>query len=100
MDLNSTITVENDKSQHEAPLNNTTESSHTNNYKELYQDLMQQFECEKKLNNSMVDALENKVSELIAENDTLKISNIKIKKQQLEFEGEIAELKQKLQNLS
>jgi hypothetical protein len=29
----------------------------------------------------MVDALENKVSELIAENDTLKISNIKIKKQ-------------------
>jgi len=28
----------------------------------------------------MVDALENKVSELIAENDTLKISNIKLKK--------------------
>ena len=50
------------------------------NYRELYQDLVQQFECEKKLNNSMVDALENKVSELIAENDTLKLSNIKLKK--------------------
>jgi len=28
----------------------------------------------------MTDALENKVSELIAENDTLKISNIKLTK--------------------
>jgi hypothetical protein len=42
--------------------------------------LVQQFECEKKLNDSMLDALENKVSELIAENDTLKLQNIKLKK--------------------
>jgi hypothetical protein len=57
-----------------------TNSTGGGNYRELYQDLVQQFECEKKLNNSMVDALENKVSELIAENDTLKVSNIKLKK--------------------
>lgn len=41
----------------------------------------------------MVDALENKVSELIAENDTLKISNIKLKKQHEEYESDISELK-------
>ena len=57
-----------------------TNSTGGGNYRELYQDLVQQFECEKKLNNSMVDALENKVSELLAENDTLKVSNIKLKK--------------------
>jgi hypothetical protein len=38
--------------------------------------LAQQLECEKKLNESMLDALENKVSELIAENGTLKVKNI------------------------
>ena len=70
-----------------------TISHSQSNYKELYQDLCQQFECEKKLNYSMVDALENKVSELIAENDTLKLSNIKLKKQHEEYESDIAELK-------
>ena len=45
-------------------------------YKELYNDLQQQLKCEKKLNLKMTDVLENKVSELIAENSTLKLSNI------------------------
>jgi len=76
MELN-TSRLEEDKSDGGA----MTETNSTGgNYRELYQDLIQQFECEKKLNNSMVDALENKVSELIAENDTLKVSNIKLKK--------------------
>lgn len=76
MELN-TSRLEEDKSDG----GGMTETNSTGgNYRELYQDLIQQFECEKKLNNSMVDALENKVSELIAENDTLKVSNIKLKK--------------------
>lgn len=76
MELN-TSRLEEDKSDGGA----MTETNSTGgNFREMYQDLIQQFECEKKLNNSMVDALENKVSELIAENDTLKVSNIKLKK--------------------
>jgi hypothetical protein len=76
MELN-TSRLEEDKSDG----GDMTETNSTGgNFKEMYQDLIQQFECEKKLNNSMVDALENKVSELIAENDTLKVSNIKLKK--------------------
>jgi regulator of replication initiation timing len=48
----------------------------------------------------MLDALENKVSELIAENDILKLSNIKLKKQHSEFETDISELKIKVQSLT
>jgi hypothetical protein len=33
-------------------------------------------ECERKLNQQMIDVLEDKVSELIAENGTLKLKNI------------------------
>ena len=50
-------------------------------YKELYHDVKQQLECEKKLNLSMIDVLENKVSEMIAENGTLKMHNIQLAKQ-------------------
>ena len=46
----------------------------------MISDLRQQLDCEKKLNHSMTEALENKVSELIAENDKLKLSNIKMQK--------------------
>jgi regulator of replication initiation timing len=45
----------------------------------------------------MIDALENKVSELIAENGTLKLSNIKLNKKHQEYEADIAELKQKVE---
>lgn len=45
-------------------------------YKEMYYDVVQQLECEKKLNYNMLDVLENKVSELIAENGTIKVKNI------------------------
>jgi hypothetical protein len=77
MELN-TSRLEEEKS--EGTITDTNSTGIQGNFRELYQDLIQQFECEKKLNNSMVDALENKVSELIADNDTLKISNIKLKK--------------------
>jgi regulator of replication initiation timing len=83
--------VEEEKS--EGTITDTNSTGNQGNFRELYQDLIQQFECEKKLNNSMVDALENKVSELIADNDTLKISNIKLKKQHEEYESDISELK-------
>ena len=48
----------------------------------------------------MIDALENKVSELIAENDTLKLSNIKLSKKNQEYEADIAELKLKVDRQS
>ena len=51
-------------------------STSAGKYKEMYQDVVQQLQCEKKLNENMLDILENKVSELIAENGTLKVKNI------------------------
>ena len=95
MDINNTK-IEDDKHD----VRTIDSGSHHNNFKELYQDLYQQLECEKKLNFSMTDALENKVSELIAENDTLKISNIKLTKKHQEYDEDIAELKERLQNMS
>lgn len=38
--------------------------------------MLTHIECDKKLNESMTDVLENKISELIAENATLKLKNI------------------------
>lgn len=63
-------------------------------YKELYIDILQQLECEKKINLQMTDVLENKVSELIAENSTLKLKNIQIQKDFNSLEGEINGFKQ------
>ena len=42
-------------------------------YKELYQDLLQQIHCEKKLNQSMTDVLENKISAMMADNASVKL---------------------------
>ncbi len=64
----------------------TRQADKNNKYKELYHDIMHQLECEKKLNQSMVDCLENKVSELIAENGTLKLQNIQLAKSHKEIE--------------
>ena len=65
----------------------------------MYYDVLQQLNCEKKLNHHMLDVLENKVSELIAENGNLKVSNIQLKKEvsvleeeQREQKGEISKL--------
>ena len=69
-------------------------------FKELYQDVLQQLECEQKLNQSMTDILENKVSELIAENGTLKLNNIQLEKMDREHQDEINDLKQHVSKLS
>lgn len=58
-------------------------------FKELYEDLLQEFECEKKLNQQMTFVLEDKVSELIAENGTLKLRNIQLMKDAEDFQEDI-----------
>jgi hypothetical protein len=55
----------------------------------MYYDVVQQLDCEKKLNHSMLDVLENKVSELIAENGNLKVKNIQMVKDVKTLEDEI-----------
>ena len=47
-------------------------------FKGMYHDLLNQFECEKKLNQSMLEVLENKVSDLIADNSALRLKNIQL----------------------
>ena len=56
----------------------------------MYYDVVQQLDCEKKLNHSMLDVLENKVSELIAENGNLKVKNIQMVKDVNNLENELA----------
>jgi hypothetical protein len=55
----------------------------------MYYDVVQQLDCEKKLNHSMLDVLENKVSELIAENGNLKVKNIQMVKDLKDLESEM-----------
>ena len=55
--------------------------------------MLSQVECEKKLNLQMTDMLENKVSELIAENGRLKLKNIQLIKDFENQKGNINELK-------
>jgi hypothetical protein len=57
-------------------------------------DMVQELECEKKLNMQMVDVLENKISELLADNALLKQSNIQIQKDYAKTTMEIANLKE------
>ena len=56
--------------------------------------MVQELECEKKLNMQMVDVLENKISELLADNALLKQSNIQIQKDYAKTTMEIANLKE------
>ena len=56
----------------------------------MYYDIVQSLECEKKLNHSVLDVLENKVSELIAENGNLKVKNIQMIKDVKTLEDELA----------
>lgn len=70
-----------------------------NMYKDLYVEALQQLECEKKLSHSMTDALENKVSELIAEMSTLKLSNIQLQNSSQNYQSEIDGLKKQITNL-
>jgi len=60
----------------------------------MYMDMVQELECEKKLNMQMVDVLENKISELLADNALLKQSNIQIQKDYAKTTTEIANLKE------
>lgn len=60
---------------------------------------MQQLECEKKLNQRMLEVLENKVSELIAENGNLKVKNIQMVKDVKDLEDELKHQKEEMSKL-
>lgn len=62
--------------------------------------MLSHIECEKKLNESMADVLENKISELIAENATLKLKNIQLDKYQTTSVDEMKILKEHIKRIS
>ena len=63
-------------------------------YYQKYSDLKHQLQYEKKINETIVTTLENKVSELIAEVETLKSDNYVLKSSNSDYELQNQELSQ------